>query len=144
MHNHAAPPASAPAFNLNDNVIAGNYVARNHADTQDAATSGPTGINVYGAGAISGTVIAQNVIRDETIDVATHTPGDVLVHLNALEGAHAAGVSNTGQGSVNATENWWGCPEGPGHGGCSSVEGSGISVSPWLTQPDTAMGGSDR
>src|SRR6185312_15996871 len=37
LHNHASP-AGAPAFNLNDNVIVGNYIARNRADTQDAAT----------------------------------------------------------------------------------------------------------
>src|SRR6185437_10865701 len=93
------------------------------------------GINVYGAGAISGTVIARNVIRDETIDVAANTPGDVLVHLNELLGAHAAGVSNTGQGNVDAAENWWGCPQGPAHNGCSNVEGSDVPVSPWLVRP---------
>ncbi len=60
MHNHAAAPAPAPPVNLNDNVIVGNHISGNAADTEDAATSGPTGINVYSVAPITGTVISQN------------------------------------------------------------------------------------
>jgi hypothetical protein len=132
MHIHA-DSAALPA-NLNDNVIIGNFIARNHADTQDAATSGTTGINVFGAGAIDGTVIAQNTIRDEALDIVTNTAGDVVIHLNDLDSG-SVGVANTGTGSDDATANWWGCSAGPGSKGCSEVSGSRIAFTPALHDP---------
>ena len=73
LHNHAAL-AGAPAVNLNDNVIVGNSISGNGADTADAATPGPTGINVFGITSITGTLIAGNVINRESVDIATNTP----------------------------------------------------------------------
>jgi Right handed beta helix region len=136
MHNHA-DSAALPA-DLNDNLIIGNFIARNHADTLDAATSGPTGINVFGAGAILGTVITQNTIRDEALDIVTNTPGDVVIHLNDLDSG-GVGVANTGTGSDDATENWWGCPAGPGSKGCAQVTGSHVTSVPALRVPLTAV-----
>lgn len=133
MHNHFSL-ATFPA-NLNDNMIVGNYIAGNGADTADALTPGSTGINVFGFGPISGTVIAQNVIRDEADDVVTNTAAAVTVHLNELLGSDAVGVNNIGTGTVDATENWWGCARGPSHNGCSSAQGSGVAFTPWLTSP---------
>src|SRR5215469_7224885 len=59
--------------NVDDNLIVGNYIAGNGADTADAATPGPTGINVFGVAPIVGTVIADNVIKDEQVDIAVNT-----------------------------------------------------------------------
>jgi hypothetical protein len=42
MHSHT------PNQNLNDNLIVGNRISGNGADTEDAKTPGPTGINVFG------------------------------------------------------------------------------------------------
>ncbi len=39
-----------------------------------------------------------------------------------------------GTGTVNATENWWGCTGGPGAEECASVGGPGVLFAPWLTQ----------
>jgi nitrous oxidase accessory protein NosD len=135
MHNHAAAPAPAPPVNLNDNVIVGNRISGNSADTADAATSGPTGINVYSVAPITGTVISQNVFEDEAIDVAFKAPaGQVNAHLNDFNG-FAVGVANFGTGTVDATENWWRCPKGPGTKGCVGVLNSGVVFTPWLTSP---------
>ena len=41
MHSHA------PGQDITNNVIIGNYIAGNGADTDDAFTPGPTGINVF-------------------------------------------------------------------------------------------------
>ena len=134
LHNHAVAPMDTPAVNLNDNVIAGNRISGNGADTDDAATPGPTGINVFGLAPMTGTIISENVIDDEAVDIATNTPAQVNVHLNDLLDGKI-GVDNLGTGTVDATENWWGCPNGPGAGGCTTVKGNGVSFTPFLKHP---------
>jgi nitrous oxidase accessory protein NosD len=132
FHLHTASTGQ----NVNNNVIVGNYIAGNGADTEDAATPGPTGINVFGVAPITGTVIAGNVIKDEQVDIAVSTvsPAVVDVHLNDLLGQQI-GLDNLGSGGVDATENWWGCAKGPGFPGCTSVSGSNIVSTPFLTRP---------
>jgi nitrous oxidase accessory protein NosD len=135
LHNHAAPPGT-PAVNLNDNVIADNRISGNGADTEDAATPGPTGINIFGVVPITGTIISGNVIYNEQEDIVANAPApaQLNVHLNDLVGA-SIGVDNLGTGTVDATENWWGSPGGPGTRGATTVSGSGITFTPWLTYP---------
>jgi parallel beta-helix repeat protein len=131
MHSHA------PGQNLNNNVIVGNVISGNGADTDDTATPGPTGINVnngFGGSAVAGTVISQNVISNEDVDVAVRTVGPTDVNLNRLLGS-GIGVDNLGNGPVQATENWWGCAAGPGSGGCTTVSGPKVAFTPWLTAP---------
>jgi nitrous oxidase accessory protein NosD len=134
MHNHAWS-AMAPPVNLNDNVIVGNHVSGNAADTADAATSGPTGINVFSVAPITGTIISQNNIENESIAVAFNAPmGWLIAHLNNFE-RRSIGIDNIGAATVDATENWWGCPTGPGTDHCATVVGSGVSWTPWLVFP---------
>jgi len=135
MHNHAAAPSPAPPVNLNDNVIVGNRISGNAADTADAATSGPTGINVYSVAPITGTVISQNVFDEEAIDVAFKAPvGQLDVHFNNFDDL-GVGVDNLGTGTVNATENWWRCAAGPSGKRCATIVGPGVVFTPWLTVP---------
>jgi hypothetical protein len=145
MHNHAAPPAPAPPVNMNDNVIVGNHFSGNGPDNPGAPTPGPTGINVFSAGLITGTVISQNTFDREAIDVGFSAPASQLnVHFNDF--SSGIGIDNLGAGTVDATENWWNCAKGPNGGNrCATAQGSGISFMPWLTWPfdgDDDRGGS--
>ena len=134
MHNHGSAPSPAPAVNLNDNMIVGNHIYGNAADTEDAATSGPTGINLYSTAPVTGTVIAQNDFNDESIDIAFKAPsGSVYAHFNNFNG-QGIGIDNLGAGLIDATENWWHCSTGPSSN-CSSVVGSGVTATPWLSRP---------
>jgi parallel beta-helix repeat protein len=124
MHSHA------PGEYLTNNVIVGNAISGNHADTDDAATSGPTGINVFSLSAASGTVISGNFITDEALDVVVNTPASVDVHLNDLLGK-GVGVQTLNGGTANATLNFWGCAKGPGTRGCTTVSATGVLSTPF-------------
>lgn len=132
IHNHApVPPPAGPV--VDDNLIIGNLISGNGPDG-DIPTSVPTGISILGAAPVTGVVISDNVIVDEDIDIATNTASSVDLHLNDLSGK--VGIDNLNStGTINATQNWWGCPKGPGAGGCAGVQGSGVTFTPVLTQP---------
>jgi hypothetical protein len=127
-----------PGQNVTDNMLVGNTLANNGADTADAATPGPTGINLYSAGPNTGNMVSANSIQQETDDVAVSIPSPVVVEFNNLSG-RGAGVDNIGGvGSVDATWNWWGCFSGPSSSGaCASATGANILYAPWLIVPAT-------
>lgn len=133
VHNHASV-AGAPGINLNDTVIIGNYISGNAADTEDAATSGPTGINIYGVAAIYGTIISQNTIVNESVDVVMNNPGSMEVHMNNLL-AGGTGLANLGKGIMDGSMNYFGCAGGAGATGCGTVSGSAVGSTPWLSAP---------
>ena len=138
--------AHAPGAGLSDNMIAGNRISGNGADTDDTATPGPTGINVSGGdngsgvplAVITGTVIAGNVIRQETVGVAAKTNALVGAHLNNFINV-MAGVDNLAgslpNSAVDARLNWWGCSKGPTAPGCAGISGTNIFYVPFLRSP---------
>ncbi len=144
LHTHVGPSFGLPADNLNANVIVGNYISGNLADTFDTATPGRVGINInsgQGGSPVYNTVISANVITNEDVDVAINTPNEVHVHLNNLLGGKigvayvcALDKGTACTGTVEASENFWGCSAGPGSGGCSTVSGPGIVSTPWLPE----------
>ena len=145
LHTHVGPAFGLPADNMDGNIIIGNFIAKNLADTADTATPGSVGININsggGASPVYGTVISYNVIRDEDVDIAVNTPAEVDIHLNDLGGSKigvadvcAFDKATVCTGSIDATENYWGCPAGPGGPGCSTVSGNDIRFVPWLQSP---------
>lgn len=142
LHTHVGPAFGAPADNMNGNMIIGNFIAGNGADTFDTATPGTTGININsgdGGSPVYGTIISQNVIRNEQVDIAVNTPNEVDAHLNDLLGGKigvadvcALDKATACTGSIDATENFWGCTAGPGGKGCATISGSDIRFTPWL------------
>jgi len=139
MHNHAAAgvggvPAGAPPIIFDNNVIVGNTISGNGADTEDAATPGPTGINIASIGSADGTVITENTITKEAIAIAVKAPaaGQIRAFFNNFTAG--TGILNTGAVIVNGTENWWGCFGGPASPACASSMGTNVTV-PFLTSP---------
>jgi nitrous oxidase accessory protein NosD len=145
MHNHAAP-AGAPPVTLRDNSVIGNYFRDNGADTGDAATAAPTGINIYGMLPLTGMVVTGNVLDDEAIGIsfntsatATGAPPQLQAHLNQFD-QKSIGISTLGTATVDGTLNWWGCAQGPGKDNCATTT-AGVAFTPWLTQKPEQDGG---
>lgn len=145
LHTHVGPAFGLPADDMSNNKIVGNFIAGNLPDLDDTATPGRVGININSGGGgspVLGTVISENDIRDEDIDIAVNTPAEVDIHLNDLRG-HKIGVGDVCAfdgasmctGTIDATQNYWGCPFGPGGPGCTTVSGSNIRFIPILRAP---------
>jgi parallel beta-helix repeat protein len=145
LHTHVGPAFGLPADDMSGNKIIGNTISGNLADTFDTATPGRVGININsgdGGSPVRGTVISQNVISNEDIDIAVNTPAEVDIHLNSLLGGGigvgdvcALDGSSVCTGTLDATENYWGCPAGPGQHGCTTISTPRILWTPWLQKP---------
>jgi hypothetical protein len=138
MHNHASVPG-APPIVFRDNSVIANEIRGNGADTGDAATAGPTGINVYSVVPVTGIVIANNVIEDEAIGVSFNSsatapgaPAQMQAHLNLFP-AGIVGISDIGAATVDGTLNWWGCSRGAGAGSCATTT-AGVAATPWVAE----------
>jgi hypothetical protein len=143
MHGHA------PNQTLGDNLIVDNLLVNNAADTEDAATPGPTGINLFAVSPSSGTIVALNNFDKQQVDIVSHIPGEVFAPLNNLTAYGLnLGVLNFAGSFTNATSNWWGCPGGPNQGQCSraiSANSGSLLVNPWLSsQYDPGSGPRDK
>jgi len=51
LHTHVGPAFGAPADNMSENQIIGNFISGNGPDGDDTATAGTTGININSGGA---------------------------------------------------------------------------------------------
>ena len=133
MHNHAYAPAPAPGINLNDNVIVGNTIYGNAADTEDAFTKGPTGIDIYSVGPVTGIIISGNTFSDEAFNVVFNAPGSLDVHYNNFNDTTVA-IDNASTGTVNATLNYFSC-SGASSSQCASNVGANVVTLPHLAAP---------
>lgn len=143
LHNHAAAPSPAPPVNFNNNKIIANDFSGNGPDNPGAPTTAPTGINISSVAVITGTVVEENTFSNEGIDVAFTAPAGSQLNAHFNNFAKGTGIDDGGAGAVDATENWWGCPAGPGHNHCAAVQQTGtgvVSFTPWLTSPFASIG----
>jgi len=75
------------------------------------------------------------LLFDETTDL---DPGaQVSAHFNRIAGNLIGGINHQGRGAVDATNNWFGCNEGPGQAGCDPIFVinslvASVDADPWL------------
>ncbi len=145
IHVHAANG------NADNNVIVENVVSGNGGDAEAVPGTPPPGMGIevlsnasLGGGfspasPIAGTIISQNKVSNEDFDLwVGNTATNVRVFLNDLLGRGASGIANAGSGTVTATDDYWGCPGGPGASGCSSISntsGGTVISKPFLSHP---------
>jgi parallel beta-helix repeat protein len=139
LHNHVdlTFPGHPPNPILANNTITGNFISGNAGDI-DLGLTVPTGISILGTTPVSGMVIVDNTIENESIDIAIDSASLVDVHFNTLTGGGTGVDVLNAAGSVNASSNWWGCAAGPGASGCtttSTAAGATIVATPWLDGP---------
>lgn len=103
---------------------------------------GSRGIVTFG-GAEDGFRVEDNVVWNYTEGVLVNfVPTVASLEGNNFGVGVERGVDEDDPGShgpLDATENWWGCPEGPPAEGCAGVEGD-VIVDPVLTEPNPAAG----
>jgi hypothetical protein len=153
MHTHA--PGTEV---LRDEIITGNFIADNGYDSDLGLTSSQTdGITLLTVGgSVGGFVISENTFQNEAEDIAisTNVPLTLTATLNNFSSNSIAidnlgptpgssGSAVTGNALVEAKEDWWGCPAGPGALGCATISNmvksgpmaSKVFATPWLGFP---------
>ncbi|MFC6356142.1 beta strand repeat-containing protein [Luethyella okanaganae] len=86
---------------------------------------------------ITGSSITGNQIAGgpPAAGAGIHVAGGALnAHYNRFDDNVGGVAVFQGPGSVDATNNWWGCPAGPGNSGCDTVDVTNASAyTPYLT-----------
>ena len=142
MHAHA------PGQYVDNNHIVGNTISGNGPDgAMDSvliypSANAPTGIVIFSPVVpVNGTMILDNDISGESIDISIAGAGFTNIHQNSLLG-DGYGIENFfGAGAtVNGLTNWWGCKQGPGQANCTAVSGN-VNYAPWLKKSPARITG---
>jgi len=113
-------------------VIENNYITNtntSHDADEGAVTIYPDVTNIR----IENNTLTANY-QGFTVRDKAGTVSDVYVNCNNIYGNDGFGIGNfaQGDGTIDATNNWWGCKSGPGNPGCDTVVGD-VDYTPWLT-----------
>jgi len=80
--------------------------------------------------------VLSNDLQDATVSVAVWTQLAMYSYIEENDFDHdTVGVFNNGDDNLDATNNWWGCQEGPASGKkeCATIGGAGTTFyNPWL------------
>lgn len=86
----------------------------------------------------------DNTIRDNVVTANEYgiriagSATDNTIRGNNIHGTDV-GLRGEAAGTVDAENNWWGCPDGPDDPDCDDVEGD-VDYDPWLTSPNPEAG----
>ncbi|HEU5270402.1 MAG TPA: discoidin domain-containing protein [Jatrophihabitans sp.] len=146
--NIGAYGTSGGALGLaSDNPSGISYLVSNTSFIGNTANSSGTGtaagaaiFQENGNLTVTGSTFTGNVVAGSgtLANSAIYTAGTSTLHYNRLIGNAGAAVLTTRGGTVNATQNWWGCNSGPGTAGCDGAAGTGVTTNPWLVLTATA------
>jgi parallel beta-helix repeat protein len=129
-----------------DNTISANKIADNSPEdgihlyysnrnqvTHNDIHNNQHGIYLYYAN--DNEIALNDILNNPGIDSGIHLESGCsgnIAHCNNIEGNGPYGVwNNPANPRLDATNNWWGCIEGPGAAGCDTVFGN-VIYSPWL------------
>jgi hypothetical protein len=133
LHSHA------PGQNLNGNRFLFNTLSGNGVFGPDSDSGAPpSGIEISadasaGAAPITDTLVYGNKITNQDVGIwvgSTEISSSVHVNHNQL-GGNTVGVQNAGTGTLDATQNYWGCSTGPVSADCAGVVGT-VNYTPWM------------
>lgn len=130
-----------------DNVVRRSTVGMLLSDSGEVSHNlleGGEGVSYRGAILYSGkpdsVALGENVFRNYSyaVTVHWHDGGNEVSGNNLGEGV-GMGVQLVDGETLDASGNWWGCPEGPDHEDCADVEGD-VTVDPFLGEPNPDAG----
>jgi Right handed beta helix region len=93
---------------------------------------------------VEGIEITRNTISDSFDGIDTRAISNwnvdglgIEIAGNSITGSTHMGVDNTVEGTLDASDNWWGCNGGPGASGCDTA-GTGVEASPYVVLSGSA------
>ena len=135
----AFAPSPTVTTPFTDNRVDGGGAAGSIGVLVQTATFGYGNTNVA-ATFVHNTIVhnATGVQVDESLDPYYGGPlqpvasASVALHYNVIAGNPTMGLTTNSVGSVDATNNWWGCSGGPADtANCNGVSGN-VNANPWL------------
>ena len=148
--NSGASGTSGGALGLSAGAGGGTYTVSNSSFTGNTASSSGTGeaaaggaiFEVTGNLTVTGSTFTSNSVAGSGAagGPIIYAAGTAAMHYNRFVGNTGTGgvMTNSGSGSVDALENWWGCNTGPNTTGCETTSGTGITAVPRLVLTATA------
>lgn len=100
------------------------------------------GISISRQGALTtpaGDHVAANEVAGNTVGIVVVGEVSVTPRANNVHGNGVGLDATNAHGSVNARDNWWGCPDGPAHADCDDVLGK-VLYEPWRSAPNPDAG----
>ncbi len=147
--NSGASGTSGGALELASGAGGGTYLVSNSTFTGNTASSSSAESAVGGAIfeqtgnlTVTGSTFTSNSVSGSGAvgGPIIYTAGTATMHYDRFVGNTGTGgvMTNSGSGSADVTEDWWGCNTGPNTTGCETDSGTGITASPRLMLTATA------
>jgi hypothetical protein len=149
--NSGASGTSGGALALSAGSGGGTYTVSNSIFNGNTASSSGTGEAAAGGAifeltgnlTVTGSTFTNNSVSGSGAAGGSviYTAGTTTMHYDRMvanTGTSGGVMTNSGSGSANVTENWWGCNTGPNTTGCDSIAGTNVTASPRLALTATA------
>jgi hypothetical protein len=145
IYNFAEGPTTLTGNTLTDNRFEGIVLEEGDA-TVDSNKIDPGNIGILAVSFAVSAADSKGTLTCNEITGATQAGIRLLVEdgsdfmtvvtatNNSIAG-NVVGLDNTTTPTVNAQQNWWGCPLGPGNAGCDPVSGNVDASSPLPAPP---------